>query len=280
VEEVMPGEDDDKKKPEDELEEDDLELEIEDDEEEDDEGLEVDLEEEDEKAAREEKERNKAFASMRIENKELKEAQARLEQQVASMSAAPAPKAAPVPDGIPKTEEEWDALAEKDWKKAVDLRSNMNAQHVIATNNQASQNAAALEKAKSRVLERHPELNDNSSEKSKIFLNILNNNPDYVHHPNGPIYAMRDMEEHMETVMGYKREDIVSAEKKGAQRESVRQHRIVLNKGGGKIPGRGENKVTLTKDESEFCKIQGIDPKEFAKTKKKLNKSGKEGVSV
>jgi len=261
--------------------EDDIEIELEGDEgDEGEDDLEVDIEEANEKAAREEKERNKAFASMRIENKELKEAQARLEAQVQGMSARPAPKADPVADGIPKTDAEWDALAEKDWKKAVDLRSNMNAQHVIATNNQVVQNTNALEKAKARVLERHPELGDTATEKSKIFLQILSNNPDYVNHPNGPIYAMRDMEDHMETVLGYKREDIVTAEKNGAQRESQRQHRIVLNRGSGKAPGAGENKVTLTKDESEFCKIQGIDPKEYAKTKKRLSKSGKEGVAI
>ena len=269
--------------PEDE-EDDDILLEIDDEEGETDlegdDDLEIDIEEDAEKAAREEKERNKAFAGMRIENKELKERQAALEAQVQGLSARPAPKQGPVDDGVPKTDAEWDALAEKDWKKAVDLRSNMNAQHVIATNNQVTQSTAALEKAKTRVLDRHPELNDNNSEKSRIFLSILGNNPDYVNHPNGPIYAMRDMEDHMETVLGYKRSDIVSAEKQGAQRESQRQHRIVLNKGGGKTPGAGDRVVTLSKDESEFCKIQGIDPKEYAKTKKRLSKSGKEGMTV
>jgi hypothetical protein len=242
--------------------------------------VEVDIEEANEKNAREEKERNKAFASMRIENKELKERQAALEAQVQGLSARPAPKADAVDDGIPRTDAEWDALADKDWKRAVDLRSNMNAHHVIAANNQVVESSKSLEKNKARVLERHPELNDNMSEKSRIFLNILSTHPDYVNHPNGPIYAMRDMEDHMETVLGYKPSDIVTAEKNGAQRENQRQHRIVLNKGGGKPPGSGENTVTLTKDESDFCKLQGIDPKEYAKTKKKLSKSGKEGVAV
>lgn len=262
---------------------DDITIELEDDEDEDledDDDVDIDIEEENEKTAREEKERNKAFASMRIENKELKERQATLEAQVQGMSAKPTPTPGPVDDGIPKTDEEWDALADKDWKRAVDLRSNMNAQHVIAANNQVRESTNTLEKNKARVIERHPELNDNNSEKSQIFLNILNTNPDYVNHPNGPIYAMRDMEDHMETVLGYKRSDIVSAEKKGAQRESQRQHRIVLNKGSGKTPGSGAKTVTLTKDESEFCKIQGIDPKEYAKTKKRLSKSGKEGMTV
>ena len=269
----------DPKDDEDLLDDDDVILDLEDDEDDEDDDLEVDIEEENEKAEREEKERNKAFASMRIENKELKERQAALEAQVSGLTR-PTPREEPVADGIPKTDAEWDALADKDWKRAVDLRSNINAQHVIATNNRVRESSTALEKAKARVLERHPELNDNASEKSRIFLNILSTNPDYVNHPNGPIYAMRDMEDHMETVLGYKRSDIVTAEKQGAQRETQRQHRIVLNKGGGKTPGGGDRTVTLSKDEAEFCKIQGLDPKEFAKTKKKLSKAGKEGVSI
>jgi len=36
----------------------------------------------------------------------------------------------------------------------------------------------------------------------------------------------------------------------------------------------------LTRDEAEFCKINDLDPKEYAKTKKKLAKSGKEGMAV
>jgi len=269
-------------KPEDEeIEDEDLDLEDDliGEEDEGDEDLEVDLEEDDEREEREEKERNKAFASMRIENKELREAQSRLESQVRNISAAPAPKSDPVSDGVPRTDAEWDALADKDWKRAVDLRSNMNAQNVIATNNQAVQNHSALEKSKSRVLERHPELDDDNSEKTRIFRQVLANNPDYVNHPNGPIYAMRDMEDHMETVLGYKHRDIVSAEKNGAQRESQRQHRIVLS-GSGKAPASADHKVTLTKDEAEFCKINDLDPKEYAKTKKKLAKSGKEGMAV
>lgn len=280
----MPKPEDGKKKDDVVDPDDDIEIVVED-EEEVDEGdgestVEVDIEEENEKNAREEKERNKAFASMRIENKELKERQATLESQIQGLSARPAQKPEPVNDGIPRTDAEWDTLADKDWKRAVDLRSNMNAQHVIAANNQVIESSKTLEKNKSRVLERHPELNDNSSEKSRIFLNILSTHPDYVNHPNGPIYAMRDMEDHMETVLGYKPSDIVTAEKNGAQRESQRQHRIVLNKGGGKPIGGGDRIVTLTKDESDFCKLQGIDPKEYAKTKKKLSKSGKEGVAV
>jgi hypothetical protein len=240
---------------------------------EDDVGEEIDIEDVDDKRLREEKERNKAFASMRVENKQLQEKLNQVQEQLSKI-ARPEPETKEQSNsGFPTTDEEWDALADKDWKKAVDLRANMNAQRVLAESKRTSEAQTVLEKSKQTVLIRHPELNDNNSEKAKIFLNILNENPDYINHPKGPIYAMRDMEDYMENTLGYKREDI-------AKRESERQNRIVLNQGGGKTIPSNKNTVTLTKDEAEFCKLQGIDPKEFAKTKLKLNKSGKEGVSL
>jgi len=86
----------------------------------------------------------------------------------------------------------------------------------------------------------------------------------------------------MENTLGYKRGEIRSAEKAGAQREASRQNRIVLNKGAGRSGTETTgNKVVLSKDEMEFCKFQEIDPKEYAKNKQKLSKSHKKDeVSV
>ena len=274
----MPGQEDD-------LIEDDPIIEDDEDNEED---LEIDLDDDDgDDVDADVKSRNKAFASMRIENKELKgsvDTLSRTVEELKQQRAAP-PVAAPVvpeaPDGLPKTDEEWDALAEKDWKKAVDLRSIQNAQNIIHKQTQATRAETTLTTSKQKVLAAHPELNDNNSEKAKIFLTILDQNPDYLTLPKGPLYAMRDMEDYMENTLGYKRNEIRSAEKKGAEREATRQHRIVLNKGVGRAPVSEGNKVVITKDEMEFCKFNDIDPKEYARNRQKLSKSGKtEGVSV
>jgi len=258
------------------------------DDEDNEEDLEIDLDDDDgDDVDADVKSRNKAFASMRIENKELKgsvDTLSRTVEELKQQRAAP-PVAAPVvpeaPDGLPKTDEEWDALAEKDWKKAVDLRSIQNAQNIIHKQTQATRAETTLTTSKQKVLAAHPELNDNNSEKAKIFLTILDQNPDYLTLPKGPLYAMRDMEDYMENTLGYKRNEIRSAEKKGAEREATRQHRIVLNKGVGRAPVSEGNKVVITKDEMEFCKFNDIDPKEYARNRQKLSKSGKtEGVSV
>lgn len=246
-----------------------------------DEDLEIDLDDEDdvEAAKRAERDRNKAFAAMRIENKQLKESVDNLSQQVQGISK-PAPVQRPAPTGLPQTDAEWDDLAEKDWKKAVDLRSIQNAQNIVQQQKAAASAMSTLEKSKQRVLALHPEIDDDNSEKAKIFKNIINENPDYLNLPKGPLYAMRDMEDYMENELGYKRSEIRNAEDKGAKREASRQNRIILNKGSGRVNAGSKNTVVLSRDELEFCKFQEIDPKEYARNKKKLSKSKTDEVST
>jgi len=268
---------------------DDVILEDEDDIDEDD--LEIDLDEgddedDDDKGAA--RASNQKFAAMRVENKKLTDSVADLTNTVQSLQSnrpmitplEPEQNTAIVPAGTPKTDEEWDALAQKDWKKAVDLRSIQNAQSIIKEQKATSKADATLDASKQNVLAVHPELNDNNSEKARIYVNILNDNPDYLTQPKGPLYAMRDMEDYMENTLGYKRKDIRTAEKAGIQKEKTRQNRIVLNKGSGRTSVGSGNKVVIGKDELEFCKFHEIDPKEYAKNKQKLSKSKKDEVSV
>ena len=193
---------------------------------------------------------------------------------------APAAQPASPNTGVPTTEAEWDALAEKDWKLAVDLRSQANARQVLEQQTTQTKAAKDLEEAKTRVLRRHPELNDGNSDKTKIFQQILNQHPEYASHPRGPVFAMRDMEEYMEDVLGYKPEQIVSAERRGAQKEIERQHRVILTQTSGKSDMAPSSSVTLTKDEVEFCKLQGLDPKEYARTKRRMETADKGGLQV
>lgn len=264
--------DDDEKIEDDLLEDDDEKIEEDD--------LEIDLDDADEKAQREERDRNKAFAAMRVENKQLKDSVDNLSQQMNKVNKPAPVQQAPVNPGIPTTDKEWDDLADKDWKKAVDLRSIQNAKNLLGQQQRATKANSILEDSKKKVLDVHPEIDDDNSEKARIFKNIISENPDYLSLPKGPLYAMRDMEEYMETTLGYKRSEIRNAEKKGAKREASRQNRIVLNKGSGRTNTGSKNKVVLAKDELEFCKFQGIDPKEYARNKQKLSKSNTEEVST
>ena len=178
------------------------------------------------------------------------------------------------------TDDQWDAYAKQDWKGAVDLRSKINAENTYQTQQQVSKEATALEASKKVAMERHPELLNDTSEKSKIFIQILEENPRYKTDPKGPIHAMRDMEERMKE-LGYKPEEIVAAEKSGVKREQDRQSRVALSSTQGRHASTGAGrKIQLTAQDLEFCKFHNIDPKEFAKSKHKLQKSEKGGLQV
>ena len=225
---------------------------------------------------------NKKFAQMRIENKQLKEEN----EQLKRVPAVPTPTVTPAAPAAPDikdmrnprnwTEDQWDVYAKKDWKGAVDLRSQINAENVVDKKATETKESSELVGSKKIVSGKHPELNDDNSEKTKIYLSILNDNPRYLTDPKGPIHAMRDMEDRMRE-LGYPEEEIVAAEKRGVQKEKTRQSRVVLTSQKGRHVSDSDKTVHLSKDDVEFCKFNGIDPKEFAKTKLKMSKFKKGG---
>lgn len=256
----------------------------------DDEGLEIDLDEEDDDEAPPSS--KKAWAAMRVENKELKKTVEDLKKSVDSLTAAShdsdddyVPPVATDPGKFdqnnPRTwsEKDWDELAKRDWKKAVDLRSQIQAEDRIAASQNTSEFNRVLETSKQEVLRRHPELNDPNSEKSKIYRNIVVANPEYTNQRKGPLSAMYEMEDYLEKNMGWKREDIVKAEARARQDEADRHSRVQLTSTAGRNISEG-NKIVISKDELEFCKLQGIDPKTYAANKKRLERAGKGGVQL
>lgn len=251
-------------------------------------GVEIDLDEEEDDGKQ--TPADKAFAAMRVENKELKKTVDELKKTVESLQhvdddtpqyQAPKPESTTYDPNNPRTwtEDKWDELAKKDWKKAVDLRSQIQAEERIAASSQTAEFNRVLEESKQEVLRRHPELNDPNSEKAKIFRNIVVANPEYTNQRKGPLNAMYEMEDYMEKNMGYKREDIVKAERRAREEEAGRLNRVQLTSTTGHNISEG-NKVVIAKDELEFCKLHGIDPKVYATNKQKLAKAGKGGIQL
>ena len=223
---------------------------------------------------------NKAFAAMRREAAEAKRERDALKTRIADYekrAAQPAPQPAvyqPPPNPnremiggvpVPQTKQEWDALARHDWQTAVDMRSIIAARRVQEDVKRVDTSTRVMEDSKQRVLSRHPELNDGASEKSKIYLEVLDKNPEYLTMSKGPVLAMRDMEEEMEA-RGYTREQIFDNKKAVARNEATRVNRGALTSGGRMPAGQGRT-VQLSKDDLEFCKTQGLDPKDYAKEK-------------
>jgi len=252
----------------------------------------VDLDEEDTNDAEFKKLDNKAFAALRKEAAEAKKQRDELSRKVKdyeSRQATPPVHRETQPKDlrnreiiggvvVPETKEEWDALARKDWQTAVDLRSIISARKVRDEHVQVERATRTLDESKNKVIQRHPELEDVNSEKSKIFLKILDQNPEYLTMSKGPILAMRDMEEEMES-LGYTRDQIFDNKKVLASNEAKRISRSSLTNSGKIVDSPSGRKVQLSKDDMEFCKSQGIDPVDYAKQKLELENNRK-GASL
>jgi hypothetical protein len=242
----------------------------------------VNLDEEDENdriAKLDRKSQNDAFAAMRKEAAEAKREREELKKKVADYEARMnQPQAQPQtaqyvpPQGqrehiggvpVPQTKAEWDALARQDWQQAVSLMSVIKSREEYAKYRGAERSAVTMEESKQRVLQRHPELADVSSDKSRIFLSILDRNPEYLTMSKGPIVAMREMEEELEA-KGYTRDQIFDSKKVQAQQEATRVTRGSRT-GGGKMPEKQGRTIQLSKDDLEFCRANDLDPKDYAK---------------
>ena len=112
-----------------------------------------------------------------------------------------------------------------------------------------------------RVLQRHPELDDNSSEKWQVFDAILAENPRWRNSPDGPLLAMYQMEERMNLAR-----TPVAPAKPGAP--------VVVRPGvpvGSPSlpparPAAPSNKVVLTAEQKSFCDDNQIPYEDYAKS--------------
>lgn len=213
--------------------------------------------------------------------KQVDELNRRLNSPVNNRQTVPSTASATPDSNNPRnwTKQQWDDLGKRDWQEAVRLKSKIEVEDSLARHTQASSDGTVLAESKSKALAKHPELNDDYSEKSKIFRQILDENPRYLNDPKGPIHAMRDMEDRMRE-LGYPEKDIFDAENRGVQKERDRQSRVMLNTSRGRTPSTPTRQVTLSKDEVEFCKHNNIDVRVYAQNKFKMGKNKTREVQV
>lgn len=181
-------------------------------------------------------------------------------------------------------EDEWDVKVQKNWKGTVEELADARAEAKYkqlrereiseqkAIDEQA-RTSQLLENNKQTVMQRHPELNDSTSEKAAVFQSVISRNPDYLSNPFGPVLAMRDMEEELRG----QGKMIDSATTKIVESEVQRRARTAATS----VPhGNGNsttNKVVLTKDEREYCDNHKIKYETFASMK---NRPLNQGVEV
>jgi len=212
--------------------------------------------------------RNKVFAQDRIISKLQKE----IEELKTRPSAEPEPK--------PTELDEIDKLAQVDWKAAVKKLSSEEIKNALAQERkQLAEQAKAIEvsqiadKNAELVVAKHPELNDDFSEKRQLFNKVLESNPRWRTSPDGPLLTMYAMEDELRK-QGY---DLGETKSK-IEDERTRLMRVSASSlpASKEVPSTG--KITLTREQREFCDNNGITYDQYART---LSRSGdKTGVEA
>ena len=173
--------------------------------------------------------------------------------------------------------DEIDKLAQKDWKAAVNkLVESKTREMIQADKSQIEQeknyqlSAQSMEKNSQFVLQRHPELEDTTGEKSQIFQSVLEGNPQWKTSPDGPLLTMYQMEDELRK-RGY---DIDGTIKNRVEMEKAR---LMAASASGLPTSRtavSNNKIVLNREQKDFCDQNGVSYEDYART---LKKSGDKG---
>lgn len=183
-------------------------------------------------------------------------------KKIDSLNVAPAQRPAPVQGD----KDPYEDLLEKDWKKAVRTLAREEAESVRQTQIQQDyqrqleqKKVSILEDSRSKVRSKYPEIDDQDSEVARKFMKILNQNPDYLQNERGPLLAMRDMEDELKA-----EGKLDSYSQKAVEKEVNRQVRTAVTSVPKSAPSGG-NKVTITKEQKEFCDHNNIRYEDYAK---------------
>lgn len=134
---------------------------------------------------------NAAFAAMRVENKQLKDTVGTLQHQMSNITQALQNIGNPNVGGP-------NNIGEPIEKRLVEdpvgvIREIAVSAFQEANSKQAYQNKVA--ESRKIVLEKYPQLTDPNSREYQVYNKVCTENPDYFNLGNGPMVAMRDMED-------------------------------------------------------------------------------------
>ncbi len=177
-------------------------------------------------------------------------------------------QAQPVQPVQPKPEPtEWDSKLQKDWKGTVEELADARVDAILKRREEAQRfemerqrNFQLLEDNKKKVMERHKELNDETSQKAQTYMQVLQEHPEYLNNSFGPVLAMRDMEERLRD-SGYIDDSTKHVVEKEVARQ-VRTNGATVPKG---VSSGGKNSVTLSKEQKEFCDTNSIKYENYAR---------------
>ena len=213
------------------------------------------------------------------QTRKLEQAMRELAEVRTQLASRPQPTAPEKPQNL----DEIDEIAQKDWKQGVkrvvekDIEDKI--QEILAKRDAAITEAnrrnsaeAELDKSRQTVLQEYPEIEDETSEISQIYRQVIMEDQSILRNPHGPEIAMGRMERRLRQ-MGR----VLPSLKPVVDKEVNRLARAGASSVIGKqAPPNG--KITLTKDQKEFCDHNKISYEQYAKHLKAQETFG--GVEV
>lgn len=158
--------------------------------------------------------------------------------------------------------DDLDELVQRDWKQGVEkvVEGVLNKQTARVNAETASQVEDRLRKdSLAKVVERHKELSDPSSEKYREFHKVLAENPDFVTNPRGPLLTMYEMESRIKD-----RGNIEVGVEKVNQTKEVRSKAAAIPSG---TSPTSRSNYSLSKADADFCRLNNINPENYKRLK-------------
>jgi len=156
-----------------------------------------------------------------------------------------------------------DELVQRDWKAGVEKVAERVVERVIHAKTTQTQEQLEsqrinqiLEESKRKVMEKHKELGDPNSEKTKEFLRVLEENPDFKTNPRGPILAAYEMENRLKA---HDKIDLGETKVK-----EVRSRAATVPQG---TPASNRSSYSLSKSDLDFCRLNNINPENYKRFK-------------
>ena len=170
-----------------------------------------------------------------------------------------------------EAQDELDKLLEQgEWRKPVATVARQAVEDALKARDQENsvrqsqaEKVRLLESSKKQVRDKYPDIDDPASETAKTYMKILNEKPHYLKSEYGPVLAMRDMEDTIESE---------SPEPSQEDRRRLRANASSLRPG---TPAKSQE-VVLTREQKEFCKTAGMDEKIYLQTLKQMAGRSKE----
>ena len=177
-----------------------------------------------------------------------------------------------------------DAVAQQDWKRGVRMvvtpeiektvENLLNKRDQERVAKEQLQSAHMIrEKAMATVLESHPEIEDEDSDFTRVYTQVLNEDPSLRSNPLGPELAMSRAERRMKTGDRIKVENNMES-------NTERIARVKSTYPPQGRPPSGEGRIILTSEEKKICDEKGIKYADYTKMRGMNSTNFKEGVTV